>query len=173
MEFILDFTYDRSVVELYNESLQNTFTNEGRTSGRKWNLDQVEQRLKEASKTRSKNGFDLLGILKIKVDGKLAAICFPRELIGSEYGKYELNPINTYYRLSGIYVSDEFRGQGIALKVLNWFIEERKYVLWTADTNNRSSLRVAEKAGLIKTAEIPVYNNNDEHIYDIISYINK
>ena len=42
MEFILDFDYDKSVVELYTESLANTFTDEGRLSGRKWVGEQIE-----------------------------------------------------------------------------------------------------------------------------------
>ena len=46
MEFILDFDYDKSVVELYTESLANTFTDEGRLSGRKWVGEQIENRFK-------------------------------------------------------------------------------------------------------------------------------
>ena len=174
MEFILDFDYDKAVVDLYEQSLQNEFTTEDRITGRTWKGDQVENRLYEASKTRSKNGYDLLGFLKVKVDGKLAALCFPREVTSKEYGVYDLNPINAYYRLSGIFVHPDFRGQGIAKKVLEWFINEKKYVFWTADTENRASNRVAEKMGLKHISTQPVeHPTTKETLYELNVYINK
>lgn len=174
MEFILDFDFDKSVVELYTQALENTFTDEGRLSGRKWVGDQIENRLYEISKTRTKNGYDILGILKIKIDGQLAGLAFPREVTSKEYGEYDLNPINVYYRLSGIFIHPDFRGQGLAFKILQWFIDEKKYVLWTADTENSSSIRVAEKAGLILKSTQSVYRNDGkDHAYDLRVYINK
>lgn len=174
MEFILDFDFDKSVVELYTQALENTFTDEGRLSGRKWVGDQIENRLYEISKTRTKNGYDILGILKIKIDGQLAGLAFPREVSSKEYGEYDLNPINVYYRLSGIFIHPDFRGQGLAFKILQWFIDEKKYVLWTADTENGSSIRVAEKAGLILKSIQSVYRNDGkDHAYDLRVYINK
>lgn len=174
MEFILDFDFDKSVVELYTQALENTFTDEGRLSGRKWVGDQIENRLYEISKTRTKNGYDILGILKIKIDGQLAGLAFPREVISKEYGEYDLNPINVYYRLSGIFIHPDFRGQGLAFKILQWFIDEKKYVLWTADTENGSSIRVAEKAGMILKSIQSVYRNDGkDHAYDLRVYINK
>ena len=174
MEFILDFDYDKSVVELYTESLANTFTDEGRLSGRKWVGEQIENRLYEVSKTRSKNGYDILGILKIKIDGRLAGLAFPREVTSKEYGEYDLNPINVYYRLSGIFIHPDFRGQGLAFKILQWFIDEKKYVLWTADTENNSSIRVAEKADLkLKSVQQVFKNDGQDHAYDLNVYVNK
>ena len=174
MEFILDFDFDKSVVELYTQALENTFTDEGRLSGRKWVGDQIENRLYEISKTRTKNGYDILGILKIKIDGQLAGLAFPREVSSKEYGEYDLNPINVYYRLSGIFIHPDFRGQGLAFKILQWFIDEKKYVLWTADTENGSSIRVAEKAGLnLKSIQSVYRNDGKDHAYDLRAYINK
>lgn len=172
MEFILDFDYDESVVDLYHEALANEYTSETRLSGAKFSRAQTENRLHETQKSKSKNGFDLHGILKVKVDGELAAICFPRKILSSEYDKYKLNPLNDYHRLSGIYVNPEFRGRGIALKIVEWFIDHFKFILWTADENNLSSIKVANKANLTKTTELDVKDQNEEYRYRLHVFSN-
>lgn len=172
MEFILDFDYDQAMVELYHQALAHEYTSETRLSGTVFTLEQTRNRLYEASKSKSKNGFDLHGFLKVKVDGQLAAISFPRKIIASEYDKYNLNPINEYHRLSGIFVHPDFRGQGLALNIVEWFIGKFNHILWTADENNNSSIKVAEKANLEQRSIIDVKDNNDELVYRLKVFAN-
>ena len=59
MEFKIDFEYDEDVVKMYHDSLSTTFTNEGRTIGKSYTIEQTRNRLYESSKSKNKNGFDL------------------------------------------------------------------------------------------------------------------
>lgn len=173
MEFKLDFEYDEDVVKMYYDSLCTTFTNEGRTLGKTYTIEQTRTRLYESSKSKNKNGFDLLGFLKVYDDNnKLVALSFPRKVIPREYDLNMLSPLNDYYRLSGIYVSEEARGQGIALKTLQWFMEQFKFVLWTADEDNHSSIRVAEKANLKMTVKRPVLDPDGNYLFTVVAFSN-
>lgn len=173
MEFVIDFEYDENVVKMYHASLGTVFTNEGRKFGREYTLEQTRNRLYEASKSKNKNGFDLLGFLKIYDDNnKLVGLSFPRKVIPSEYDINMLSTLHEYYRLSGIYIDEEARGQGIALKVLEWFKDKFEYVLWTADEENRSSIRVAEKAGLRMTVKRPVLDIEGNYLYTVAAFSN-
>lgn len=165
MEFTLDFDYDEDVINLYHQALTNEYTSETRLSGAKFSLEQTRNRLHETQKSKSKNGFDLHGILKVKVDGELAAISFPRKVIASEYDRYDLKPTKEYHRLSGIFVNPEFRGQGIALKIVEWFVDHFKFILWTADENNASSIKVAAKANLDEITTVDIRSQNGEFLY--------
>lgn len=172
MEFVIDFEYDEDVVKMYHASLCTTFTNEGRTLGRTYTLEQTRNRLYEASKSKTKNNFDLLGFLKVYDNNKLVALSFPRKVIPAEYDINMLSPLNDYYRLSGIYVDEEARGQGIALKALEWFREKFNWVLWTADEDNKASIRVAEKAGLKMTVKRPVLNKDGNYEFTVVAFSN-
>ncbi len=163
MEFALDFKYDEDVVALYHKSINYEYTSEFTDDLRQLTEEQVRNRLLEVSKSKSKNGFDLHGILKVYVDNKLAAISFPRKVLSSEYDRFSLNPINEYHRLSGIFVHEDFRGQGIAGKITEWFIERYKYILWTAHTTNLSSIKAAQKAGLKEIKERDVLKASGEY----------
>ena len=99
------------------------------------------------------------------VDGKLAAISFPRKILSKEYDMFSLNPINEYHRLSGIFLNEEFRGQGLSLKIIQWFIDKYKFILWTTHINNYSSIKVANKAGLTEIKERVTYNDKQEPLF--------
>ena len=162
MEIRLDFDYDDDVAELYHQAINYEFTSEFRAQPRLLTLDQVKTRLHEISKSKVKNGYDIHGILKVYINNKLAAISFPRQLIPSEYDDYSLKATKEYHRLSGIFIHDDYRGQGLGLKVLQWFIEKYKFVLWTADLNNHGSIKVAQKAQLNEIKEVDVFAKIDE-----------
>ena len=172
MEFTLDFNYDEDVVALYNLALNHEFTSETRLTGTRFTLTQTENRLLETHKSKMKNGFDLHGILKIKKDGQLAGLCFPRKVIASEYDRYSLNPVNEYHRLSGIFVHPDFRGQGIAQQTIAWFVDHLKHILWTADESNSSSIKVATKANLKQLPSVDVRDQNDEVRYRLNVFAN-
>ena len=171
MEIVLDFEYDEEVVELYNQALQNEFTAETRGTNKTFTLEQVRNRLYECKKSKQKNGFDLEGICKVIINNRLAAICFPRKVLSTEYDKYSLNPINNYYRLSGIYVDPDFRGQGISGQLIQWLIDKYKFILWTADVNNYSSIKAAQKAGLNEIKNYDVMRD-EEHLYTLKIFSN-
>lgn len=172
MEFTLDFEYDQDVVRLYHAALNHEFTSETRLTGARFTLEQTENRLYETQKSKTKNGFDLHGILKIKKDGQLAGISFPRPLIPSEYDRYSLDPTKQYHRLSGIFINPDFRGQGIALKAIEWFIDHFQYILWTADESNTSSLKVAQKANLNLLPSVDVGEAHDKVRYRLNVFAN-
>lgn len=172
MEIVLDFEYNEDVVELYSDALENEFTAETRASGTTFTIDQVRNRLHECQKSKQKNGYELEGILKVYVDNKLAAISFPRRVLSSEYDKYSLNPLNNYYRLSGIFVSPDFRGQGISQQIIQWFIDKFKFILWTADSNNYSSIKAAQKAQLNEIKEYDVLKESGEFFYRLKVFSN-
>jgi GNAT superfamily N-acetyltransferase len=165
MEIKLDFDYDEDVVELYHQCINFEFTAEFINNPRTLDKDQVRNRLYEISKSKQKNGYELHGILKAYVDGKLAAISFPRQILPAEYDKFSLKAVNKYHRLSGIFVDPEFRGQGIALKVVQWFIDKYKFILWTAHTTNYSSIKTAQKANLTEIKERDVVNDEGEVLF--------
>ena len=85
MEIVLDFNFNEDVVDLYHQSINYEFTSEFNQNPRQLNKEQVRNRLYEVSKSKTKNGFELHGILKVLVDGKLAAISFPRKILSKEY----------------------------------------------------------------------------------------
>jgi len=172
MEFTLDFEYDQDAVALYHAALNHEFTSETRLTGARFTLEQTENRLYETKKSKKKNGFDLHGILKIKKDGQLAGICFPRKVIPSEYDRYSLDPTKEYHRLSGIFINPDFRGQGIALQAVEWFVDHFKYILWTADEANNASIKVAQKAQLKTLPSVDVRDENDEVRYRLNVFAN-
>ena len=165
MEIVLDFGFDEDVVKLYHQSINFEFTAEFIHAPRQLNMDQVRTRLEEISKSEQKNGFDLHGILKVYLDGKLAAISFPRKINADEYTKFGLKPINKYHRLSGIFVDPEFRGKGLILKIAQWFISKYKFILWTCHTDNYASIKSAGRAGLIEIMERDVTNGQGEVLF--------
>lgn len=173
MEFKIDFEYDEDVVGMYHDSLSTTFTNEGRTIGKSYTIEQTRNRLYESSKSKNKNGFDLLGFLKVyNEDNKLVALSFPRKVTPEEYDINMLSPLNDYYRLSGIYVSEDARGQGIALQALEWYKDKFKFILWTADEENYSSIRVAEKGNLKMTVKRPVLDQDGNYSFTVVAFSN-
>lgn len=165
MEIRLDFEYDEDVVDLYHQSIHHEFTNEFTANPRTLSKEQVENRLFEVCKSKNKNGFDLHGILKVYVDNKLAAISFPRKILANEYDKFGLKAINEYHRLSGIFIHEDFRGQGLVGKIAQWFIEKYKYILWTAHTTNYSSIKAAQKLGLTEIKERDVLDPEGEILF--------
>ena len=165
MEIKLDFEYDEEVVDLYHQCINFEFTTEFVNNPRTLNREQVKNRLYEISKSKQKNGFELHGILKVYVDGVLAAISFPRQILPAEYDKFSLKAINEYHRLSGIFVHPDFRGQGLVVKVIKWFIEKYKFILWTAHTTNYASIKAAQKAGLNEIKERDVVNDQGEVVF--------
>ena len=165
MEIVLDFNFNEDVVDLYHQSINYEFTSEFNQNPRQLNKEQVRNRLYEVSKSKTKNGFDLHGILKVMVDGKLAAISFPRKILSKEYDMFSLNPINEYHRLSGIFLNEEFRGQGLSLKIVQWFIDKYKFILWTTHVTNHASIKVANKAGLNEIKERVTYNDKQEPLF--------
>lgn len=165
MEIALDFNYDEDVVKLYHQSINFEFTAEFIHEPRQLSMEQVRTRLYEISKSKQKNGFDLHGILKVYVDGKLAAISFPRKINADEYTKFGLKAINEYHRLSGIFVNGDFRGKGLVLKIAEWFISKFKFILWTCHTDNFASIKSAQRAGLTEIMERDVTNNDGEVLF--------
>ena len=172
MEFTLDFEYDKDVIALYHSALNHEFTSETRLTGARFNLEQTENRLYETQKSKAKNGFDLHGILKIKKDGQLAGICFPRKVIPSEYDRYSLDPTKEYHRLSGIFINPDFRGQNIALQTVQWFIGHFQYILWTADEANHASIKVAQKAKLKTLPSVDVLDAQEKVRYRLNVFAN-
>ena len=165
MEIVLDFNYNEETIDLYHQSINHEFTTEFSQDPRVLDRDQVANRLMEVSKSKQKNGFELHGILKVFVDGRLAAISFPRQILSKEYDSFGLNPMNQYHRLSGIFVHPDFRGQGLANKIIEWFKAKFKFILWTAHTSNHSSIKAARKANLVEIKERTVFNKNDEVLF--------
>ena len=172
MEICLDFNYDDDVVDLYKQSLEHEYTNEFRINPRTFTREQVANRLYDISKTKAKNGLDLHGILKAYIDNNLVAICFPREILPHEYDTFSLKPINNYNRLSGIFVNPEYRGQGIAYEIAKWFVDKYKFILWTADVNNNSSIKVAQKLNLTEIKENDIIGSNENVLYTVKVFSN-
>lgn len=174
MKIVLDFNYDKDVIDLYHESLQNEFTTEFRFRPEvKITRELTENRLLLIKRNYEKSGYKLHGILKVYIDNKLAAISFPRPLVDREYDTYNLPATKEYHRLGGIFINPEFRGQGIAGKLAEWLIDKYKNILWTADVSNSSSNKVATKQGLkfIKTHDVK-NPNTGETVYSLNVYTN-
>lgn len=166
MHVELDFEIDDELVDLYVGSLNNQYTREQRNQDLILTRDEASRRLYMIGKTKGRYGMTLLGILKLIDDnGKLIGLSFPRMLRPDEYATFDLNPIIDYYRLSGIYLSDQARGKGAGKFVACWFKNQYQHVVWTTHASNTPSIRTAKSAGLHHHLDL-FLNKNGEMVKD-------
>lgn len=151
----MDFNIPEKLIEIYAQSTHDR--NLGYTEP--LNLVMAEKKLEQYSRTQMYASFKRLAICKIWKDGELVGYCLPRKIADSERRGFLIEDELDWYRLGTIYISPEYRGQGIVEEVVKQFRNKYPNLVWKCFFLNLASAGVAKKAGLLYSHI--VYHSND------------
>lgn len=141
----IDFNFDDDFVELFHKATLHEFTI---VENGNLTLETARDVLIKTQRTKSFQGHERLGFLKIFKDGVLVGLSMPRVIAKREHKVWNLPNDKTYYRMGMIYIDEKYRGQGIAKKAAFEFQKDYNNILWTIDPANVASKKVAKAIGL-------------------------
>lgn len=148
----IDFDISDKLVQLMADSTACQFIgNPNNLRG----IDWANKELETIVNTGEWHGFKRLGILKIFKSGELVGWSMPRIINPQEYDRLLLpHGVADIYRIGTIYISPEYRGQGISKQAMLLYMQLYPKQVWVAAETNIPSQSLAKSVGLTESGRL-------------------
>lgn len=160
----IDFEITPELVKLYAESTHCPFV--GEKDGPYCEI-RAGFELEKIARSKKYANFERLGIMKIYQGDTLVGFSLPRVILEREHAIFKLPPDCTYYRVGTVYISHEYRGQGIMFFAIKQFVSMYSNVVWTCDNKNIASQKSAVRGGL-KFSHLIYFRSRDDWSFEPI-----